>query len=321
MALVKDDTREHKLILRALAHTTQIEKKICMGIGNKLNKLSLKEAEKFREEKKMYFLEIPIEKLSDQINTSYRAIKNACFKLTSRKIPMCIEYNLKNGQTELFDTIQNIFVGAGISNNHFQISINPEVLPLFSRALDIYRHYNIIEAKFLTHKHSIELYKFIKDKVNQNKLEFIISVKNLKLELGLESKYKLYADFKKRVIDEVKKDLKKNSSVYFEYKEIKPSRSVTDLIFFIHKNEEMEHEIYFKERLKTYTKQTPDYNFVQDFTEFLKKEFCLSPVSKTLNNIEYQKQIKLLASFQKLSKYPKEIQERFIKFIDHPEML
>ena len=320
MRIIKKNTREHKLVLRALAHNTLIEKKTCMSLANRLNKVSIQDAEKYKAEQKLYVIEIPIHDIATELNSNYESIKNMCRKITKRSIEMQIKSKLKSGKTAVFDTVECIFPSAGISDNIFKIKINPVVLPLFSRALEIYRHYDIIEAKFLTHKHSIEMYKFLKDKLNQGILDFTISLKMLKIELGLDSKYKMYHQLKQRVIDPAQIDMEKNGVIGFKYKEIKRSRAVTDLIFFIQKNKEREKDIYFKERLKTYTKQTPQEQFVKDFEQFLKETFCLSPVSKTLNNTEFQSQLKLLEKRKSLTIYPKEIQERFIKYIDHPEL-
>jgi plasmid replication initiation protein len=316
MVPFKQNTREHKLILRALSHTSEIEKKACMAIAYKINKLTPSDW----EGKGLYPIEIPMEDLIDQLNTNYNSIKNMCRKIVKKTIEMKIPYTLKNGKTKVFDSVQVVFPSASIEKNTFRIEVKETVLPLFSRALTIYRHYNIIEAKFLTHKHSIEMYKFLKDKLNQDISDFTISLKMLKFELGLDSKYKMYHQLKQRVIDPAQIDMEKNGVIGFKYKEIKRSRAVTDLIFFIQKNKEKEQDIYFKERLKTYTKQTLQEQFIKDFKQFLKESFCLSPVSKTLKNAEFQNQLKLLEKRKSLTIYPKEIQERFIKYIDHPEL-
>ena len=92
------------------------------------------------------------------------------------------------------------------------------------------------------------MYKFLKDYINRDKGNRIeISVKKLRYELGLEDKYKLYMNFKKRVLEPVKTDLKKNSVLYFDYKEKKTGRGVTHLYIDIIHNTKIEADIHTKE--------------------------------------------------------------------------
>ena len=311
MKLVKHNTREHKNLLRVLSHTSAIEKKTCMAIANEINKITDKEVEQYRKERKNYFLEIPINELTETINSSYQALRTICRKITKHSIDMEIPYQLKNGETQLFKSTEVIFIGAGISDNIFQIKINPDVLPLFSRTLKIYRHYNIIEAKYLTHKHSIEMYKFLKDKQNQGVLDFTVSVEKLKSELGLENKYKQYNHFKTRVLEPAKEDMK-NSVLWFDYKEIKRSRSVTDLTFYIYTDEIIKSVFYCKERLKTYLKAETKTQFKKDFEAFLNESETYKPKLKGLL-IE-------LKNKSSLSEYDKNTQLEFINFIE-PNLL
>ena len=319
MQLIKKNTREDKLILRALAHTTQIEKKVCMSIGNKLNKLSEATAEQYKTENKLYDLEIPMHEITEQLNTNYMSIKNACLKLTSRKIFLKTEEKVKSGKIEIFDSYFVIFPSARISDNNFKISINPAVLPLFNRALKIYRHYNIIEAKFLTHKHSIEMYKFLKDKVNQGIYEFTISVEKLRYELGLEGKYKAYKNFKMRVLDPVNSDML-NSAIQFDYIEIKPSRSVTDLRISIKEDKESKAVCYLKEALRQYPNQHTTTMFHADFTKFLEEYYCFSKLSKTIDNVKLNTELDILKTKKSITDYNHGMQSSFIEWLC-PELL
>jgi len=308
MQLIKYNTREHKLILRVFAHSSKVEKKVMMNVAREINKLK----EEDWKGKGLYPIEIPMDELTERTNTEYKSIQRICDKVTSKKVNMEIPYKLKNGKTELFKSSVCVFPECGVSENIFRIEVKETVLPLFSRALEIYRHYNIIEAKFLTHKHSIELYKFLKDKLNQGKTDFKISIKDLKTELGLENKYKLYANFKNRVLDPAQEDMKNNGVFWFEYKEIKPSRSVTELNFSIHEDISKKATLYSSERLKTYLKTETEAQFKKDFEAFLNESETYKPKLKGLL-IE-------LKNKSSLSEYDKKTQLEFINFIE-PNLL
>lgn len=306
--LVRQNTREHKGILRALSHTTEIEKKACMVIANQLNKLTPKEAEGYKERQELFAIEIPMFEASDIINANYSSIKNMCKKIVKRTIELKIEYKLKNGKTATYDSIECIFPSAGIFKNILKIKVNPDLVPLFNRELERYRHYNIIEAKFLSHQYSIEFYKFLKDKLNQNINEFSISVENLKFELGLEEKYKLYGHLKNRLLETVRLDLKQNSSLYFEYKEIKKNRAVSDLFIIIKTSEENEKNIYLLEKIKTYIKITTEEQFKKDFEIFIMRSYY--------DEDDRNKHLEPLKTKKSLKEFSEKIQLKFINFLE-----
>jgi hypothetical protein len=66
--------------------------------------------------------------------------------------------------------------------------------------------------------------------------EVSFEVEFLKTVLELGEKYKLYADFRRYVIDKAREDLTKYCDIYFDYQEIKKSRKVNEIIFTIRKN-------------------------------------------------------------------------------------
>ncbi len=313
MQLINYNTREHKLILRVFAHSSKVEKKVMMNVANEINKLK----EEDWKDKGLYPIEIPMIDLIERTEANYKSIQRICDKVMSKIIKMEIPYKLKSGKTEVFKSNVCVFPECGISENTFRIEVKETVLPLFSRALEIYRHYNVIEAKYLTHKHSIEMYKFLKDKLNQGVSDFTISVKNLKLELGLENKYKLYANFKNRVLIPAQQDMKTNHSVlWFDYKEIKRSRSVSDLILYIHEDSKKKKVLYQVERINQYIKTTSIEKFYSDFNVFLKEDFCFSKLSKTIDYQELKIQKDILSQKKSLSEYNKELQKRFINWIE-----
>jgi len=218
----------------------------------------------------------------------------------------------KNGKTATYDSTECIFPSAGISKNILKIKVNPELVPLFNRELERYRHYNIIEAKFLTHQYSIEFYKFLKDYQNRGILSFSISLEDLKKEFGLDDKYKMYHQLKQRVLEPAQKDMKKNSVIWFDYKEIKTSRAVSDLFITIKTNEENEKNIYLLERIKKYIRQTKEEQFKKDFENFIMRSYYDSE--------ERQKHLDFLKTKKSLKQFPEKTQLKFINFLD-PQLL
>ncbi len=313
--ITKYNVREHHSILRCFSHSTLIEKKVFMKIAHKLNSLK----EKDYKNKDLLKLSIHVKELINNLATSYEALSNICNKLMKNTYTLDADVEI-NGNIETGILRGVFFPECFISNNYFQIKIMTTILPYFCRELKKYRNYNIIEAKFLKHKHSIEFYKFLKDQLNQNKKTLKISIEELKYNLGLESKYKQYSEFKKRVLEPAKQDLKDNSVLYFTYKEFKKGRRVTELRINIHESKDNQENIYLLARLDTYINNTPEYDFKKDFKDFLKNEYCYSKLSKQTIETDYQNELKKLKNKHSISDYPVNVQKQFINFLE-PQLL
>jgi plasmid replication initiation protein len=310
--IVKLNVREHHNILRFLSHTTLIEKKVFMNLAYELNKLKPKDYKNVR----LYPISIPMDKLMQRTDSGYKEIKRICRKLMSKMYSLDVDVSLGAGKTEKGERIEILFPACTISDNIFKIEIMTTLLPYFSRELKKYRNYNIIEAKFLKHKHSIELYKFLKDQLNQDKKTLKISIEKIKYELGLENKYNRYENFKMRVLEPTKQDLKEHSVLYFTYKELKSGRKVTELRINIHENRQNKEDIFILARLETYIKNTPDDDFKKDFEDFLKNDYCYSKLSKQTIEADFQTELKKLKNKHSISDYPIKIQKQFINFLE-----
>ena len=68
--------------------------------------------------------------------------------------------------------------------------------------------------------------------------KFTSSYNHKKRDFEVPSSYKLYKDFKKRVLEVAKNELKSKFDIFFEYEEIKVNRAVKSLKITIYKNSE-----------------------------------------------------------------------------------
>jgi hypothetical protein len=83
--------------------------------------------------------------------------------------------------------------------------------------------------------YSIRIYEMLKNW--ETKGVKVWSVETLRDRLGIrENEYVKYSDFKKRVIEKAKSELKETTDISFDYFEVKLSRKVVELKFFIEKN-------------------------------------------------------------------------------------
>ncbi|NJN35087.1 MAG: replication initiation protein [Saprospiraceae bacterium] len=113
----------------------------------------------------------------------------------------------------------------------FNDDLKPHLLELKRRFLK-YDLHNIVG---LQSTHSIRMFEILKS------YEYLgavtLEVEQLKTVLELGDKYKLYADFRRYVIDKAQEDLTKFCDITFDYEEIKQSRRVSEIRFMIKKNQ------------------------------------------------------------------------------------
>lgn len=100
---------------------------------------------------------------------------------------------------------------------------------------------NILRIKSFA---SIRMYELLKQYEHIGKRQF--SVEELKHLLKVEDKYKLYADFKRYVLNRAKKDLEKYCDIGFDFKEVKRARKVDRLVFHIFRKDSESSETLFK---------------------------------------------------------------------------
>ena len=177
--------------------------------------------------------------------------------------------------TRWFSTIETT-----LNNKKIKVEI-PKAMSKYY--LDINSQYTLLNAKIvykLKSRYSIRIYELISsykhyDKKNKNYIEFHISYIKLKELLGLSNKYKDYRDFKLRVLETAKKELKeKKTDIYFDYRASGRGPG-KDIIFYIYKRDDQTNE-----KAKAYKEALPEtYN---DLERELKQAGINGKIAKQL---------------------------------------
>ncbi len=115
-----------------------------------------------------------------------------------------------------------------------EIELSEKLKPYLLQLKECFTWYELENILELQSPYSFRLYEILKQYQTIGKRE--ISLDELKFLLDLEEKYKLYADFKRRVLLQAQKEFLKHTDIIFDFKEKKVGRRVTTLIFFISKN-------------------------------------------------------------------------------------
>ncbi|MDX1920208.1 MAG: replication initiation protein, partial [Candidatus Caenarcaniphilales bacterium] len=114
---------------------------------------------------------------------------------------------------------------------YVELSFDPKLKPFLLQLKECFTTYDIRNVMALKSFHSIRIYELLKQFEAIG--ERTITIDELKYMLGLEEQYTSYNLFKKRVILQAQKDLEDNTDLTFEFEEIKNSRRVSKIKFFI----------------------------------------------------------------------------------------
>lgn len=161
---------------------------------------------------------------------NYAYIEEVANTLQNRELH--IQFTNSQGAVEHLNTrwlsSSRYIEGTGVVELRFDPNLKPFLLQLKNR-FTMYRLENIIQ---LSSQFSIRLYELLKQYENIGNRTFTLA--EIREFIGIDdTQYRLYADFKRRVILAAQKELKEKSDVFFEFEEVKVGRSVGKLLFHI----------------------------------------------------------------------------------------
>jgi plasmid replication initiation protein len=161
----------------------------------------------------------------DQI---YRNASVLSHGLMNKKVHF--KYISSNGKPA-FETLP-FFSRMKYDNGLISIDINPFILPYF---IEVCERFTEINLRFLVNigsSYGIKLYKLLKQYQKIGDRTF--TVNELRDQFGINvGKYKLYANFKIRVLEIAKKHINQHTDILIEYDEIKLSRKINKIKFYI----------------------------------------------------------------------------------------
>ena len=121
-----------------------------------------------------------------------------------------------------------------LGNAYIEFKFNDDLKPHLLELKKRFLRYDMQNIVGLQSVHSVRMFEILKSYEYLGQVSFEVDFLKTVLELG--DKYKLYADFRRYVIDKAREDLLKYCDIYFDYKEIKKGRKVNEIIFAIKKN-------------------------------------------------------------------------------------
>lgn len=121
--------------------------------------------------------------------------------------------------------------GQGIIN----LSFHPYLKPYMLQLKECFTQIKLGDVLGLKSVHSIRIYELLKQYETIGQRE--MTLKELRECCGInDNQYKKFNDFKKDVLERAKKEINNKTDISINYQEIKTSRKITSIIFFINKN-------------------------------------------------------------------------------------
>jgi len=123
---------------------------------------------------------------------------------------------------------------------YVELTFSSYLKPYMLKLNNMFTQYKLSNILSMKSKYSPRLYEILKCNEFKKQGYIEIKVEELRKLLKVDNRYPLYADFKRRVIEQGQKELKKMSDINFEFEEIRLGRKITSLKIYIHTNKSID---------------------------------------------------------------------------------
>lgn len=126
-----------------------------------------------------------------------------------------------------------------VDEGYVELEFSPKLKPYLLMLKERFTKLSLDQMVSFASQYSGRIYELLKqyEKIRER----IFVIEDLKVLLGIElGEYKLYADFKRKVLAKAKKEINSNSDLKIEFEEIKTGRKVTSIKFYIKSNKKVE---------------------------------------------------------------------------------
>ena len=213
--------------------------------------------------------EIPIVEIADmaQISTAnmYPFAKNLMYEMVTKFIML---EDKANDHIKAFNYFTELEYQSGV----LTVELNRNIHQLFLNIKKNKTHftaYELTEFMTLSSVHAQRIYELVKQYSKSRQRERVIELSELKKMLNIENKYKLYANFRKRVLDFSKEHIEENTNLRFKWKGItKRGRKVVAIRFYeIHEaGKESPTELQEKAFLRNYIGEEIYYSSIDGWS-------------------------------------------------------
>jgi len=119
---------------------------------------------------------------------------------------------------------------------YVELTFSPYLKPYMLQLGEKFTQYKLANILSMKSKYSPRIYEILKCNEFKEQKYIEIEIDDLRKLLKAEKIYPMYNDFKRKIIIQTQKELKKLTDIDFEFEEIKTGRKITSLKFYIKPN-------------------------------------------------------------------------------------
>lgn len=171
---------------------------------------------------------IHISSFVDTLSTSAKNLYKRAEETSKTLMEKVLRIEEEDGPLQVaFVSSAKYYKGKG----YVDVSFDPKLKPYLIKLKEKFTAYDIRNVLQLQSAHSIRIYELLKqyEKIGER----TISVIELKEVLGVAGQYARYNDFKRFVLHQAQKELKKHCDIAFEFEERKQGRRIEEIRFLI----------------------------------------------------------------------------------------
>lgn len=241
-------------LMSASYFLTAEEQRLILACISKVNPL---EDGKLLSNKKFYLTASEFRQLfKERKNVDvYKVLQNVSKKLYQRS------FTLKSNDV-VIESRWVSEVGYHKDKGMVHLAFSPEVINHVTSLKKNFTSYKILNVRNMESIYGIRIYELI-IKIIPSKTALNFRISDLKQILGIDGKYAKVNDFKRKVLDQAKKDINKYSDLYFDYKPIKEGKKIIGFTLLFKEKPESEKP---QQAVQQNANQVPDLS--DDFTDF-----------------------------------------------------
>lgn len=240
-------------------------------------------------------LEIPILEFAKYLEIDSREVYRDMKSITKRFRSRYVEFEKAE---EGFMRVINIvsYIDYYEKDRKIILKVNNDFRPYLIGLKAYFTQYSLQETIQFKSVYSMRLYQILSQWTYKQSVEY--SIEKLRFMLDIEhTEYKLYGDFKRKVLEVAYKEINKSSTLRFDYQEIKTGKKITSINFIIKKHTKPKIQLP-----KTDIKNTPEH---QKLEKRATPEVAALPVPNFVFSENSSKEI---------------TDEEFIKFVTNPKV-
>lgn len=147
-------------------------------------------------------------------------------------------FEIQEGDT----LIQTAWLSSAIykkGTGYVELTFSPYLKPYMLKLNTMFTQYKLANILSMKSKYSPRIYEILKCNEFKKQGYIEIEISDLRNLLKSENIYPRYNDFKRKIIEQAQKELKKNSDISFDFEEVKTCRKVTSIKFYIKSNKKV----------------------------------------------------------------------------------